>query len=573
MVDMPDTPSSPRRIADEHVARVAALDPMTSTRLGLHPEDDRQPDLSPQGFEALAELFRQTLRALDATAPVEDESDRPADPAELNCARLLRERLTAELALYEAGDHFRELRNVNSPLHKLRGILTMMPTDTDEHWAAIAGRLRNLPGALDGYRATLTEGIARGLLCAPRQASAVIDQLTAWTGRDGGTASWFTEFTAAGPDRLRPELERAADRATASVAAFRDWLRAHYLPAADGTPDAVGRERYLRSARWAIGAELDPAEAYAWAWEEFHRTAAEMRTEAGRVLPGATVRETMDHLNRHGHAITGEENIRAWLQEIMDEAVDALDGTHFDVSGPLRRVETRIAPPGSSGAPYYTGPSLDFRRPGRTWLPTLGQRTFPTWQLVSTWYHEGVPGHHLQTARWTAAADRLSSYQITLGAVSADKEGWALYAERLMDELGFLTDPARRLGYLDKQMLRIIRVITDIGMHLELPVPAGAATDGWGFEPGRRWSPALATAFMAAHHGSGPARRSSEIDRYLGWPGQAIGYKLGERAWLRGRAAARHRLGGEFDLRAWHMNALTQGSLGLTDLADTLGSL
>ncbi|AOR36580.1 hypothetical protein BFF78_40905 [Streptomyces fodineus] len=563
-----DKPSTPRRIADDYVAQVAALDPMTSTRLGLHPEDARQPDLSPEGFEALAELARRTLSALDAAERHAEKDGVVFEDAERNCARLLRERLTAALVLHEAGDHFRELRNVNSPLHKVRSIFTLMPTDTDENWAAVAGRLRNLPGALDGYRATLSEGIARGLLCAPRQARAVIGQLAAWTGADTGGASWFSTLVAAGPQRLGPELEAAADRATAAVAGFHDWLRGTYLPAANGTPDPVGRERYLRSARWANGTEPDPAEAYAWAWEEFHRTVAEMRAEAGRILPGAGVRETMDHLNRHGHTIVGEENIRAWLQQIIDEAIDALDGTHFDISGPLRRVETVIAPPGSSGAPYYNGPSLDFKRPGRTYLPTLGQQAFPTWEIVSTWYHEGVPGHHLQTARWTAAADRLSSYQITLGAVSANKEGWALYAERLMDELGFLTDPARRLGYLDKQMLRIIRVIIDIGMHLELAVPADS-----GFHPGERWTPELATAFMAAHHGSDTARRTSEIDRYLGWPGQAIGYKLGERAWLQGRAAARRRLGTGFDLRTWHMNALAQGSLGLADLADNLASL
>ncbi|MEU2714259.1 DUF885 domain-containing protein [Streptomyces sp. NPDC007205] len=560
--------STPRRIADDYVAQVAALDPVISTRLGLHPEDDRQPDLSPQGFEALAELARRTLSALDATERTAEKDGVVFEDVERNCARLLRERLTAEGALHEAGDHFRQLSNANSPVHRVRSIFTLMSTDTDEDWETVAGRLRNLPGALDGYRATLTEGIARGLLCAPRQARAVVGQLAAWTGQDVGGASWFATFVAGGPDRLRPELDAAADRATTAVAGFRDWLRDTYLPAADGTPDAVGRERYLRSARWANGAEVNPAEAYAWAWEEFHRTVAEMQTEADRILPDAGARETMDHLNRHGHSVVGEENIRAWLQQIMDEAIDALDGTHFDISGPLRRVETRIAPTGSAGAPYYNGPSLDFSRPGRTYLPTLGQHTFPTWQLVSTWYHEGVPGHHLQTARWTAAADRLSPYQMTLGAVSANKEGWALYAERLMDELGFFTDPARRLGYLDKQMLRIIRVIIDIGMHLELVIP-----DDSGFHPGERWTPELATAFMAAHHGSGTARRTSEIDRYLGRPGQAIGYKLGERAWLQGREASRRRLGTGFDLRAWHMNALSQGSLGLTDLADNLASL
>ncbi|GAA1905957.1 hypothetical protein GCM10009753_40640 [Streptantibioticus ferralitis] len=94
-------------------------------------------------------------------------------------------------------------------------------------------------------------------------------------------------------------------------------------------------------------------------------------------------------------------------------------------------------------------------------------------------------------------------------------------------------------------MLRIIRVITDIGLHLELAVPADS-----GFHPGERWTPALATEFMATYHGSPAARRTGEIDRYLGWPGQAIGYKLGEQAWLQGREAARRRHGADFDLKA-----------------------
>ncbi|MFF4739652.1 DUF885 domain-containing protein [Streptomyces sp. NPDC001262] len=561
LTDELTAPTTPRRIADAHVAQVAALDPLISARLGVHPEDDRQPDLSPDGLDALADLARRTLAALDTASPT-------PDPVEQACARLLRERLTAELAVHDAGDTFRQLRNVNSPLHKVRGIFHLRPTATEDDWAATARRLRNVPRALDGYRATLTEGISRGLLSAPRQAEACRGQLGVWTGQDTGTAGWFAEFVANGPERLRPELDAAARHATAAVAGFRDWLGDVYLPAADGTPDAVGRERYLRSARWATGADLDPAEAYAWAWEEFHRTAAEMRREAGRVLPGADVLTAMAHLDEHGHAVEGVEAVRVWLQQIMDEAVDALDGTHFDLSGPLRRVESRIAPAGTSPAPYYVGPSLDFGRPGRTYLPTLGRTVFPTWQLVSTWYHEGVPGHHLQLARRAGLADRLSRYQVTLGSVGADTEGWALYAERLMDELGFLTDPARRLGYLDKQMLRVIRVIVDIGMHLELTVPAGS-----GFHPGARWTPELATAFMAAHHGSPAARRTGEIDRYLGWPGQAIGYKLGERAWLQGREAARRRHGAAFCLRAWHTAALSQGALGLDDLAGRLAAL
>jgi uncharacterized protein (DUF885 family) len=252
----------------------------------------------------------------------------------------------------------------------------------------------------------------------------------------------------------------------------------------------------------------------------------------------------------------------------MDEAIAALDGTHFDLEGPLRQVEAMIAPAGSAAAPYYTRPSLDFSRPGRTWLPTLDRETFPTWQLVSTWYHEGVPGHHLQLAQRMRCAGSLSRFQMTLGSVSAETEGWALYSERFMDELGFFTDPGRRLGFLDEQMLRTIRVIIDIGMHLELVIPADSP-----FHPGERWTPELATAFFAAYNGSPAEMRESEIVRYLGWPGQAIGYKLGERAWRAGREQARARQGAGFDLKTWHMKALSQGAFGLDDLTEQLAGL
>ncbi|MFD8751292.1 DUF885 domain-containing protein [Kitasatospora sp. NPDC059577] len=576
---MADETITARTIADRHLDQVAAHDPLDAAWLGLHPGDDRQPDLSPEGLDARADIARRTLTALDAATAgpttadptaagtAADPAD-PADPADRTCARLLRERLTAELAVHDSGENYRQLRNISGHVHQVRDIFTYMPTATDDDWAAVAGRMRNLPAALDGYRATLTEGMSRRLLAAPRQASAVIDQLTAWTGEDAGTAGWFTDFVSPGPERLRGELDAVAVRATAAVAGFRDWLRDTYAPATLGTPDAAGRDRYRIAVRHHTGAEPDLDEAYAWAWEEFHRTAAEMRTEADRVLPGAGALEAMHHLERNGHAVEGEEAVRDWLQQLMDGAITALDGTHFDITGPLRRVESKIAPAGSAASPYYSSPSLDFSRPGRTYFPTLGRDSFPTWQLVSIWYHEGVPGHHLQLARWVALADRLSRYQTTLGMVSANVEGWALYSERLMDELGFLDDPAHRLGFLDEQMLRTIRVIIDIGMHLDLAVPADS-----GFHPGERWTPELATEFMATYNGSPAELRDSEIVRYLGWPGQAIGYKLGERAWLQGREAARRRQGAAFDLKTWHMKALAQGSLGLDDLTGELAAL
>jgi uncharacterized protein (DUF885 family) len=507
---------------------------------------------------ALDELSRTTLATLDAS-PVDG-----LGAADQRCARLLRERLTAGQAMYEAGEHLCAISNIGSPMHGLRQIFQLMPTATDEDWAVIAGRLRNVPAAAKSYQAALGEGLATGRLAGPSRVAAAIGQLDEWTARQG----WYASFVADGPDVLRGELAEAAEHSTAALATLRDWLKTDYAPAAADAPEPAGAERYAISARYWTGSTLDLAEAYAWGWEEFKRLESEMRLAARLVTPDASPREAMDHLNEEGHAIEGVEEVRAWLQDLMDGAVADLDGTHFDLAEPIRRVEAAIAPPGGAAAPYYTRPSLDFSRPGRTWLPTMGETRFPTWNLVSTWYHEGVPGHHLQLAQWAYLAGTLSRYQVSIGSVSAATEGWALYAERLMDELGYLTDPGVRLGYLDAQLMRAVRVVIDIGMHLELPVPAGSPIGA-----GERWTPQLAREFFGMHSGRPAAFVGSEIIRYLGWPGQAISYKLGERAWLAGREAARSRRGGEFDLKSWHMAALSIGSLGLDDLTDELSAL
>ncbi|MFG2137683.1 DUF885 domain-containing protein [Streptomyces sp. NPDC048650] len=552
----------PRQIADAYVDALVALDPITGTYLGITESSGKLPDFSPTGQEALAQLARTTLDKL-----TESEGRPGADAAaEQVCARLLRERLTAELAVHEAGEGLRTVSNLSSPLHHVREVFTITPTETEADWAALAQRLRAVPAALEGYRASLDAGLRRELPAGPLQVATVIGQLDEWIGTD---RSWFAEFTAPGPDALRTELTEAAEVATGALVELRDWFRDSYAPAVAGAPDVVGRERYARLARYYNGANLDLDEAYAYGWSEFHRLLAEMETEAEKVRPGAkTPWEALAWCDEHGEAVEGVEETRQWLQSLMDEAIDALDGTHFELAERVRRVESRIAPPGSAAAPYYTQPSLDFSRPGRTWLPTMGETRFPAYDLVSTWYHEGVPGHHLQLAQWAHVADRLSRYQTTVGIVSANAEGWALYAERLMDELGFLTNAERRLGYLDAQMMRAVRVIIDIGMHLELAIPADSP-----FHPGELWTPQLAHEFFARHSSRPADFVESEIVRYQGMAGQAIGYKLGERVWLQGREAARARHGAAFDLKSWHMAALSQGSLGLDDLLSELSAL
>ncbi|WP_240136294.1 DUF885 domain-containing protein [Streptomyces sp. MUM 178J] len=565
---MPVTSSNalPRQVADAYVDARIELDPAIGTYLGHKQSSSRLPDYSPAGQEALADLARETLGKLDAA---EKQPEANSDE-ERRCGRLLRERLTAELAVHEADEGLRAVSNIHSPAHTVREVFTVTPTETEEDWAAVAQRLRAVPQSLEGYRASLALGLDRGLPGGPRAADTFIGQLGEWLGEGGssGGRGWFEEFAAGGPERLRTELDEAARTASASLDELRGWMRGVYAPAVSGAADTAGRERYARWSRYFNGTDLDLDEAYAYGWSEYHRLLGEMRKEADRILPGAGPWEALAHLDEHGEHIEGVEEVRVWLQDLMDEAVEALDGTHFELAERVRRVESRIAPPGGAAAPYYTAPSEDFSRPGQTWLPTMGATRFPVYDLVSTWYHEGVPGHHLQIAQWVHVADRLSRYQATIGQVSANAEGWALYAERLMDELGFLPDPERRLGYLDAQMMRACRVIVDIGMHLGLRIPADSP-----FRPGERWTPQLAQTFFGMHSSRPAEFVESELTRYLSMPAQAIGYKLGERAWLMGRENARRAHGAAFDAKAWHMAALSQGSLGLDDLVDELSKL
>jgi uncharacterized protein (DUF885 family) len=562
-------PTTVREVADRYVDAVCELNPLVATSLGTRTGDDRLPDTSPAGLEAEAALNRATLAELDRVL-----AENPAladDPIERSCARLLRERLGAELAAHEEGEGLRALSNLFSPVHAVRQVFSLMPAATEEDWSVIARRMARVPVAYDGFRESLEEGARRGLLVAHRQVRTVVAQLDEWL-----AGPYFGGFVAGGPESLLAELTKAAQAADQAVADIRDYLRDVYAPRTEGTPDAVGRERYATAARRWTGSDLGAGdgleEAYAWGWSEHRRILAEQRIEAEKVLPGATPMEAMRWLGTNGPAVEGVEEIRTRLQQMMDDAIVAMDGTHFDLAEPVRRVEAMIAPPGSAAAPYYTRPAQDFSRPGRTWLPTLGRTRFPLWDLVSIWYHEGVPGHHLQLAQWAYVSKDLSTYQTSLGSVGANVEGWALYAERLMDELGYFSDPGERLGYLDAQQLRSVRVVIDIGMHLGLPVPDDAE-GSLEAHRGQPWTPELARAFLGENSGADLAFLDSELVRYLGIPGQAISYKLGERAWLEGREAAKQARGADFDLKAWHMAALSQGSLGLDDLAAELARL
>jgi uncharacterized protein (DUF885 family) len=399
----------------------------------------------------------------------------------------------------------------------------------------------------------------------------VAEQVRSWTGRrDGGDGFFLDLVRGTDVDGLRGDLERHAAAATGACADFGRWLESDLVPRAPER-DAVGRERYALGSRYFLGATVDLDETYAWGWQELHRIEGEMAGTAERIVPGGSVDDAVAVLDADpGRRVDGKEAFREWMQDLATRTLEDMAGTHFDIPEPVRRIECRIAPTDDGGI-YYTGPSEDFTRPGRMWWAVpAGVDTFSTWREVTTVFHEGVPGHHLQVAQTVYRTEVLNRWQRLMCWVSGHGEGWALYAERLMEELGYLDDPADRLGMLDAQAFRAARVVVDIGMHLELEIPAD---NPFGFRPGETWTPDLGLEFLRAHCRMEDALLRFELDRYLGWPGQAPSYKVGERIWLQAREDAKARLGDAFDLRSFHRSALDLGSLGLDPLRSALARI
>jgi uncharacterized protein (DUF885 family) len=550
-------------IADRYVDEWAALDPIGATKAGVAGHDDRLTDFSPEGFAARADLDRRTLAAIVAVDP--------ADDAEWVAKEAMRERLEQILVRYDSGAETGDLSVLTGPPHDVRSVFDLMPTAGETAATTLATRLAAVPEALDQGRRTLLEAARAGHVAARRQIDNVARQCDIWAAPDGDDF-WpgLARRVAAGgdlPASLVADLDRSAAAARDATTDFARFLRDELAPLGR-TAQAVGRERYQVASRYFLGAAIDLDETYAWGFDELARLETEMRAVADKIVPGAGVEEAVAALNADpARRIVGKEAFRAWMQELADRTLAELHGTHFDIPEPVRRIECCLAPT-SDGGIYYTGPSEDFSRPGRMWWAVpAGTESFATWQEVTTVYHEGVPGHHLQLGQTAARGELLNRWQRLLAWCSGHGEGWALYSERLMDELGYLTDPGEKLGMLDAQAMRASRVIVDIGMHLELEIPAD---NPFGFHPGERWTPELGWEFMRAHCRTPNDVLKFELNRYLGWPGQAPSYKVGERVWLQARADAQSRRGADFDLKEFHRTALDLGALGLDPMQAAL---
>jgi uncharacterized protein (DUF885 family) len=561
-------PTAIDELANAYLGKLAALDPLSATAWGLLGHDSEMTDFSPSGYAERESARVAALAAFRAATPT-DETDRVT----LAIAEWM---FAVEGELYASGEHRVALNNLASPLQDIRDVFDIMPAKTADDWATIAARMAKIPAAIDGYIATLREGIRAGQTIAIRQVEEGISQAADLADPSDSffvklasgwpPHGWLRPDSAEGPmsdSALANDLARAGQVAAAAYGKLVEFFSEELAPHARKA-DAVGRERYEVWSRYFVGAKVDLDETYEWGLDELAKVTAEQEAVAGQIAgPGASVEQAIDALDHDSHRlIRGKKALRRWMQQTADAAIAALDGRYFDIPDPVKQIEAVLAPTENGGI-YYTSPSEDFSRPGRMWWSVPpGVTRFGTWREKTTVYHEGVPGHHLQLGIATYLKDHLNAWRRLACFTSGHGEGWALYAERLMQEFGFLEDSGDLLGMLDGQRMRATRVVLDIGVHLGKPAPARYGGGIW--DAGKAWQ------LMQDNVHSPAEFNRFEVTRYLGWAGQAPSYKLGQRCWERLREAAAARAGADFDLKAFHAKALALGSLPLSVLQTAL---
>lgn len=534
-------------LSHDLVDRMATHRPATATMWGLTQHDHDWDDLSPAGVAAWRSFLVDAKQELDALPPTTGRWDRLA----LDIGHAW---VNQELALVDSGKPFRDLGHVASPFEGIHLTLTHMNGTTEDGVAAIRARLHGIPTILQGYQASLAHGLVIGERASARQVRSCIEQ-------GHSLVANRLLYILDGPDG-----EHASDVATQGYRAFTSWLETDYLPAADPT-DGVGEARYLPAAKGFLHDDVDLDATYAWGWDLVHALHTDLQSVLERVAPGLTLEEAVESWRTDPAATAASPE--AFLDRVRAWQADALQRFEGVVPVPpiARDLTIARAPLGLPPGAWYMQPTEDGSRPGKVQY-SLREGAVPLFDQQSTACHEGFPGHHLQLAIQCTLSGRLSRIHRLAFQCIGFAEGWALYAERLVDEHDGYESDLQRAGYLVNQLARACRVVLDIGLHTGRPIPHDglfAADPSTGITPGATWTYERAVDFMTGIGGLRREVSKSEITRYLGWPGQAISYSVGMKRMLEVREQF---LAAGGTLPEFHERVLGTGMVGLGTMAD-----
>ena len=540
-------------LAQDYWEGVLRRNPMVATFYGDYRYNDRLPDIGPNGRAEEEADLRSILRQLE-----------DIDTAALG----VEERITAGMLQLAIGAGLDALAyrldemavdQMDGPQVWLQELLNWHPIDTTQHVQELIARYRAFGAFMDQYLDALRDGVQEGRTAptiALERVMAQLRTLLATPVADSPLVSPLRKLDQALQDEARAAVESAVYPAFERMRAFLEAYTPRSEPGVWSVKD--GERIYALMARQHTTTELSPDELHRIGLEDLERIHAEMRAIMHRrgggdgSIRAFTERLTHDPANlpsSRDELISLSEELLAAAQAALPRAFGRLPRLAIHVK-PIEEYRERDAP-----AAFYLQGSADGSRPATFYINTFEPSSRPRHTLPALAFHEGVPGHHLQIALAQEAENLPAFRRMSAGwLANAFVEGWALYTERLADELGLYTDELARFGMLGYQAWRACRLVVDTGMHH------------------LRWSRQRAVEFFFENVGLTERETVNEVDRYIVWPGQALSYKIGQREIERVRADQQRRRGSSFDLREFHDQLLAHAGVPLSTLDLIFGS-
>ncbi|HEU4613809.1 MAG TPA: DUF885 domain-containing protein [Kofleriaceae bacterium] len=541
-----------RGVVADHWDHMMRWAPTWATTLGDHRFDDR---LAPRDEAAIDAMWAEhdallaRIRAIDAGAL--------GDTDAVTC-KLLRGRLEAERAVgtFKLHEHQLVDSGTSTVFDELSYLIELHVVRTADDARNVVARMRQGAKLFDDKIASLERGLATGRVTSVARARRVLEQLDAELGKPVETWAMASPAWAAREPASHAELRDVVARDIyPAVVRMRDFVRDRLLAHARGDDEGLGAlpdgdAAYRATILFHVGLPLEPRVLHELGLAEIERTDREL-AELGRRVLGAPDRAATIAKLRDDRTLyfTSKGEILAAAQAALDRAKAALP--RFFAVLPrtdcvMREIPDYEAP--YSTIAYYRQPHYDGTKPGEYFVNTYRPESRPRYELEALTWHESIPGHHLQIAL-AQELGALPAFR-KLDGSTAFVEGWALYTESLADEMGLYSSDLDRLGRISYDAWRACRLVVDTGIHA------------------LGWTRAQAEAYMREHTALTPINIANEVDRYIGWPGQALAYKVGQLEILRLRREAEGQLGTRFDLPAFHAIVLGAGAVTLPVLAD-----
>jgi uncharacterized protein (DUF885 family) len=522
-----------------------------ATSVGDHHADDKLPKVS------IADSARRHEQDLKFQKLLEAIGRAKLSPANQVNYDILARQIREGLAEYDFQSHLTPITNRSGFHIEFPELRRDVPLDTARDYDNYIARLRAFDAFAAGHVELMRAGIA-----AQKTLPAVIligyePTIDTHIVEDPTRSLLYeplVKFPAGVPESEHARLREAAkDAITNGVVAgykrFRDFMKNEYVPAARGSISAIalpgGRDFYRHRVRKFTTLDVTPEEVHQLGLSEVARIRGEMEAIREKVKFEGDLKVFIEHLRTDPKffVATPDELLKeaSFILKKMDGELPSLFGKLPRMPYGVRPIPDYIAPRTTSG--YYQRPTGDGTRAGFYYLNTYNLKSRPLYALESLSFHEAVPGHHLQLALQQELTD-LPNFRRYSDA-TAFIEGWGLYSERLGLEAGFYTDPYSDFGRLSMEMWRACRLVVDTGMHY--------------FD----WTREQAIQYMQENSAESLHNIEAEIDRYIGWPGQALAYKMGELKIRELRARAEKQLGDRFDVRAFHDAVLGGGAVPL----------